>query len=193
MSFASHIKRFAEAEILSHRHLPNAPDGTYEPAQEDPGVFLNTVNRIHRSVERGIPLPQNPHAVKAFLQAIDGSLTHSGIDDRLHAFEDGIGILSSLDPESAFVAALNRSAVTGCKCPLLGTERLVADLTAESVQQSAPSIGFLCRLLQVPATRRRLQQSLLARHRQSRPTLREERPSPHSYSRFRPPRPGTRL
>ena len=115
MSFVAHLKNLAEAELLSHRSLHNAPDGTYEPAQEDPGIFLNTLTRIHRQVDRGIPLPQDPLAIRAFIQALSGTLTHNGVDDRLHAFEDGLDILSEMDPKSPFLASLNRLAISGCK------------------------------------------------------------------------------
>src|ERR1700754_2029401 len=102
MSVASHITHLLQAEYLSHRALPNAPDGTYEPVQEDPGIFMTVRDRIHHQLERGIPLPQEPHAVRAFIQAVEGTVSHRGVDDRLHAFEYGLDMLSDHDPKSPF-------------------------------------------------------------------------------------------
>lgn len=112
MSFVSHVTHLVEAEFLSHRALPNSPDGTYEPSEQDPGVFVNLFNRIHRQMERGVPIPQNPQVIAAFIQSIYATISQTGVDDRLHAFEDGLDELSSLEPSSPFVKALNKAAIT---------------------------------------------------------------------------------
>jgi hypothetical protein len=115
MTFGSHIQHAFQAAYLSHRGLPNAPDGVYEPAQEDPGLFVNVATRIREQMQSGITLPQNPRALDAFLQALHGTVTRAGIDDRLHAIEDGLDILSEQPQDSTFVKAVNGLAITARK------------------------------------------------------------------------------
>lgn len=115
MSFTSHISHLIEAEFLSHRGLPNAPDGCYEPAQEDPGIFLNAMNRIHHDIDTGIRIDQNPKAIRAFIHAAQATIHHSGVNDREHAFEDGLDILSNMNSDSPFLRRMNNLVISSRK------------------------------------------------------------------------------